>query len=333
MTGSSSAAPTLSVVLPVRDVEPYVGTTLASLELNHAPGLEVVVVDDGSVDRTPELVADFARRVPGVRVLRNETAVGLGEARNQGLAASSGRYVTYLDGDDWLARGHLAALVGAIEELRVDFVRIDHVQATGRKRVVRRAPEHRRDTVLDARDGILPLGEDSMVDYPFAWAGVYDRRLADAGLLTFPGRLHTAEDRPWIWRLHLHAATFAVVSLHGYFYRRNVRTSLTHVGDARQLQFLDAFDLVLAEVLADRDADRFLPKAVRTYCAIIVHQVRVSDRLSQPLRQELRRRAGEALRGMPPDLLEPTMAAMGRDREAVLRGLARSAPGSSRSRR
>jgi glycosyltransferase involved in cell wall biosynthesis len=317
---------TLSVILPVRDVEAYVGTTLASVELNHAPGVEVIVVDDGSADRTPELVADFAERVPGVTVLRNETAAGLGEARNQGLAASSGRYVTYVDGDDWLGRGHLAGLVAAIEELRVDFVRVDQVQAYGRRREVRRAPEHRRGVVLDARDGILPVDDFSMVDYPYAWAGIYDRRLADAGLLTFPGRLHTAEDRPWIWRLHLHAATFAVVSLQGYFYRRDVRTSLTNVADARQFQFLDAFELVLDEVRADRDADRFLPKAIRTYCAIIVHQVRTSDRFSQPLRQELRRRSGEALRAMPPDLLEPTMRSMGPDREAVLRGLARSMP-------
>jgi hypothetical protein len=207
------------------------------------------------------------------------------------------------------------------------------VQCRGRNRVVRRAPEHRRDVVLGARDGILPLDDFSMVDYPYAWAGIYDRRLADDGLLTFPGKLHTAEDRPWIWRLHLHAATFAVVSLHGYFYRRDVGTSLTNVGDARQLQFLDAFELVLDEVRAEHDADLYLPKAIRSYCAIIVHQVRISDRLPQPLRQELRRRAGEALRAMPPELLEPTMRAMGPQREAVLRGLVRSAGGAARVRR
>ena len=67
----------LSVVVPVRDVEPYVGTTLESLRRNvevaAAAGtrVEVVVVDDGSVDATSQRVADALPRLPGAVVLRN----------------------------------------------------------------------------------------------------------------------------------------------------------------------------------------------------------------------------------------------------------------------
>jgi glycosyltransferase involved in cell wall biosynthesis len=321
---------TLSVVLAMRDVEKFAGTMFASLELNvrdFDPGeVEVIVIDDASADRTPEFVADFASRVPGVVAIRNDRPAGPSEARNQGLAASSGRYITYLDGDDWLARGHLAKLVAAIQDLGVDFVRVDHVQCRGRNRVLHRAPDFRRNVVLDARDGILPTNEVTMVDYPYSWAGIYDRRLLDAGLLGFPDGLHTAEDRPWIWRLHLKASTFAVVSLQGNFYRRDVTASLTTIGDARQLHFLEAFEIVLDEVRADKDAELLLPKAVRTYCAIIVHQVRLSDRFSPSLRSELRRRSSEAMAAMPPEILEPTIPAMGADRAAVLRGLYRQAP-------
>jgi glycosyltransferase involved in cell wall biosynthesis len=322
---------TLSVVVPMRDVERYAGTLFASIELNaadFAPGeLQVIVIDDASADRTPEIVADFAARLPGVVVpLRNETPQGPSEARNQGLAAAEGRYITFLDGDDWLARGYLAALAASIEDLGVDFVRVDHVQCRGRNRMQHRAPEFRRGVVLDAREGILPADDVTMVDYPYSWAGVYDRRLLDQGLLGFPDGLHTAEDRPWIWRLHLKAPTFAVVPLQGVFYRRDVSMSLTTIGDARQLHFLRAFDIVLDEVRADRDAELFMPKAVRTYCAIIVHQVRLSDRFTPQLRQELRRRSSEALAAMPQDVLARTIPVMGPDRSAVLEGLHRQAP-------
>jgi glycosyltransferase involved in cell wall biosynthesis len=318
---------TLSVVLAMRDVEKYAGTMFASLELNMRdfdPGdIEVIVIDDGSGDRTPEFVADFAERVPGVIARRNEKPAGPSESRNQGLDIATGRYITYLDGDDWLARGHLRRLVSAIEELSVDFVRVDHVQCRGRNRVLHRAPEFRRGVVLDARDGILPPDEVTMVDYPYSWAGIYDRRLKDAGLLGFPDGLHTAEDRPWVWRLHLKAQTFAVVPLQGNFYRRDVNTSLTMIGDNRQLHFLDAFEIVLDEVRADRDVDLLLPKAIRTYLAIIVHQVRLSDRFSPSLRGELRRRSAEAMAAMPQDILEHTIPLMGPDRAGVLEGLAR----------
>ena len=48
------------------------------------------------------------------------------------------------------------------------------------------------------------------MDYAYAWAGMYHRRLAERGLLHFTDGLRTAEDRPWIWRLHREAESFAV---------------------------------------------------------------------------------------------------------------------------
>jgi glycosyltransferase involved in cell wall biosynthesis len=321
---------TLSVVMPMRDVEKYAGTMFSSLELNvrdFDPGeVQVIVVDDASTDRTPEHIAGFAQRVPGVVVIQNESPQGPSETRNQGLAHAEGRYLTYLDGDDWLARGHLAKLVAAIENLKVDFVRVDHVQCRGRNRVLHRAPEFRRNVVLNARDGILPANDVTMVDYPTVWAGIYDRRLLEAGLLGLPDGLHTAEDRVWAWRLHLMAATFAVVPLQGYFYRRDVTNSLTMIGDSRQLHFLDAHEIVLDMVRADPDADRLMPKAIRTYCAMIVHHVRHADRFTPALRQELRRRAAEAMAAMPQDVLERAIPAMGAERAAVLTGLHRPTP-------
>ena len=154
--------------------------------------------------------------------------------------------MTFLDGDDWLAPGYLRQLVNAIDTLACDFVRVDHVQVKGRKRMVHRAPEARRGVVLDPRSGILPVSQSTMVDYPYAWAGIYRRALGPR--LKFPAGLHTAEDRPWIWRLHREARSYAVVSLAGVFYRRQVANSLTQTGDRRQLHFLDAFALVLDQV-------------------------------------------------------------------------------------
>ena len=195
--------PTLSVVLPVRDAEPFIAQTLASLQSNQRNDFEFVVVDDGSRDGTSEIIDDVGASLPGMRVIRHETAVGLADARNAGLAVAQGRLVTFLDGDDWLLPGYLADLVSAIDRLGCDFVRVDHVQVTGRKRVVHRAPEARRGVVLDPRSGILPATMTTMVDYPYAWAGIYRASLGP--LLRFPSGLHTAEDRPWIWRLHREA--------------------------------------------------------------------------------------------------------------------------------
>ena len=70
------------------------------------------------------------------------------------------------------------------------------------------------------------------------------------------------------------------------FYRRGVASSLTQIGDVRQLDFIRAFDQVLAETAQDRDADRLLPKAVRTYCAIISHHLGSIERFEPAVAQE-----------------------------------------------
>ncbi|WP_375485247.1 glycosyltransferase family 2 protein [uncultured Jatrophihabitans sp.] len=297
MTGT----PNLSVVLPVLNAEPYIGQTLRSVVANLRPDIELIVIDDGSDDATPEIVAEAAPRLPGTRVITHEHAHGLADARNVGLAAAEGRFVTYLDGDDWLAPGYLPQLVDAIDRLGCDFVRVDHVQVEGRARATHWAPQGMRNTVLDPRESILPANRRSMVDYPYAWAGVYRRSLGD--LLTFPSGLRTAEDRPWIWRLHRELRSYAVVSLAGLFYRRLVTTSLTQVGDERQLDFFRAYDQVLREVTADPQAARFLPKATRQFVAILGHHLTLLPRYERALAARFRARARSALAALPPEQL------------------------------
>ncbi|WP_327582704.1 glycosyltransferase [Nonomuraea sp. NBC_00507] len=310
---------TLSVVVPIRDGERFIADALTSLCRNARHDFEFIVVNDGSVDATGDIIDDFRADLPGLTVLRNPAPVGLADARNTGLSAASGRYVTYMDGDDWLAPGYLARLVEAIDGLGCDFVRADHVQVEGRKRVVHRAPLARRGTVLNPREAILPANVRTMVDYPYAWAGVYRRSLGD--LLHFPGSLHTAEDRPWIWRLHREAASFAVVSLAGVFYRRMVSGSLTQVGDERQLHFFDAFELVFKDLEPE-----FMPKAARNFCALLAHHLEIADRFTPTLRARFEERGAQMVRSLPPEIVSEAVSRMSVEREATLRALVPDLP-------
>lgn len=308
----------MSVVVPAKDQEPYLGDCLSSLvgQLGDPEALEVIVVDDGSTDATGAIARGFADRLPRLEVLRNDVAVGLATARNLGLDRATGRYLAYLDGDDWLARGHLAGLVEVISRLDVDFVRTDHVQTTAGRRTVVRAPEARRHRVLDPRSSILPAATTTMVDYCYAWAGLFDRRITD--LLRFPDGLFTAEDRAWCWRLHLQAASYAVAGPPGILYRRGVTTSLTQVLDRRQLDFLPSFERVFDLVRHDPEAARWWPKAARMFLAVLARHVGRQDQMRPADRALLTDRARQVLGSLPPDVLAAAYAAAKPERRAVL---------------
>ncbi|MFF5446093.1 glycosyltransferase family 2 protein [Streptomyces sp. NPDC012888] len=313
----------LSVVVPFYNVQTYAPDALKSFELNARDDFEFVLVDDCSTDGTPGLLERAARELPGAVHLRHERNGGLATARNTGLDAARGEYLAFLDGDDWLAPGHLARTLAAIEALGCDFVRNDHVQVTGRTRTVQRIHYGPQGVVADPRGGILPADRPTAVDYPYAWAGMYHRRLLDRGLLHFTDGLRTAEDRPWIWRLHRGAGSFAAVGMPGIFYRRGISTSLTQIGDIRQLDFIRAFDQVIADTAADPDADRLLPKAVRTYCAIISHHIGSIERFEPAVAKKLRSMSAEALGRMPQAVLRDALDSMDVERSQLLRRLRR----------
>ncbi|MFE0626889.1 glycosyltransferase family 2 protein [Streptomyces sp. NPDC058864] len=312
--------PTLSVIVPCYNIRHYLADTMTSLVSNHRDDFEFIFVEDRSTkDDTYEALLDMSKWLPNSRVVRHETNQGLATARNTGLDVAEGRFITFLDGDDWLAPGYLPRLVDTIQRHDVDFVRTDHVQVTGVERRVHRAPEGRRDTPLDPRGSILPTDDSTMVDYPYAWAGIYHRRLLDRGLLRFHDGLRTAEDRPWIWALHRKADSYAVASLHGVFYRRGITTSLTQIGDVRQLDFIRSFELVLQELASDPDVAELRPKAIRNYCVVIAHHLRERDRFERRVAARLKELSGEALRRIPEHELQAALAGMDEQRKRTLR--------------
>lgn len=320
--------PKLSVIVPFYNVRPYAPDALRSLRANARPDFEFVLVDDHSEDGTPALLERAAEELAGVaqvRHIRRDRNGGIAAARNTGLDAARGEYLAFLDGDDWLAPGYLSELVAAAEELGCDFVRTDHVRVTGRARSVRRVPVGLRNEVLDPREAILPADRTTAVDYVYVWAGAYHRRLLERGLLHFAEGLHTAEDRPWAWKLHREAESFAVVDPLGVFYRRGIASSLTRVGDVRQLDFVRAFDRIVEETAADRDAGRLLPKAVRTYCAVIAHHLAQQDRFEPAVAGRLRAMSAAALDRLPQDVLDDVLESMDVERSARLRRLRRRA--------
>lgn len=114
----------VSIVIPTRNGEKYIGETLASIGAQTYPHWEVIVVEDGSVGPTQKIVADFARKHRRRRVdyRRNERNCGAAHTRNVAFAAAAGEYVALLDSDDRWLPDHLEASVKALEQTGKDIV-------------------------------------------------------------------------------------------------------------------------------------------------------------------------------------------------------------------
>jgi CDP-glycerol glycerophosphotransferase len=125
---SFGAMPLISVVIPVHGVGDYLDRCLDSVlgEPAVPQGIEVIVVDDGSPDGSAAILA--ARQDPRLRVIRTPAAVapvGPGPARELGAKEAAAEYVWFVDGDDELAEGALAAVADSLIRLRPDVLIVD----------------------------------------------------------------------------------------------------------------------------------------------------------------------------------------------------------------
>jgi glycosyltransferase involved in cell wall biosynthesis len=93
---TSSDAPLVSVVVPCYNTELYIGEAIDSIVAQDCKPIEIVVIDDGSTDRSMEVVRRFGDRVE----CRRQPNAGIGAARNAGIAIARGKYLAFLDADD-----------------------------------------------------------------------------------------------------------------------------------------------------------------------------------------------------------------------------------------
>ena len=118
---------TISVIIPVYNMEAFLGECLDSVLEQTYPELQILCVNDGSKDRSQEILEDYARRDPRIIPIVKENG-GLSSARNRGLEAATGEYVMFLDSDDWLDRDICRKAVEAMEETRTDLVMWSYVR-------------------------------------------------------------------------------------------------------------------------------------------------------------------------------------------------------------
>lgn len=111
----------ISVVVPVYNIDQYVGFCIESLIKQTYRNLEIILVDDGSTDRCPALCDLYASKDSRIKVIHKPNG-GLVSARKAGVAAATGKYIGHVDGDDWVEPDYYEILHRAAVNARADIV-------------------------------------------------------------------------------------------------------------------------------------------------------------------------------------------------------------------
>lgn len=226
-----AASPLLSLIVPVYNVAPFLERCLASLAAQDSEGMEIVLVDDGSTDDCPAILARYAAQHPHMRVIRQDNG-GLSAARNTGLDHISGQYVAFADSDDWIESSYYRRLLELVRAKNLDLA---HGNAMYHFEGRREDHPVYRDALST---GVMPGREvlrRRLADKTFrhmVWMHLYRRDFIERlGMRFIPRLIH--EDVLWTTRAFLQAQRVAYDPTPGYFYRQRIRPMAPEVQDQR----------------------------------------------------------------------------------------------------
>ncbi|MCG5217253.1 glycosyltransferase [Streptosporangium soli] len=215
--------PLLSVVVPFHDVEGYLDECLRSLSAQRLTDLEIIMIDDGSLDGSRLIAKEHAARDPRFTLVGCENQ-GPGPARNLGIRLAAGRYLAFADADDVLPPDAYARLVGSLARSGSDL-------ACGA--VERLSPEGPMPSPLHhklfrrRREGTHITKYPDLVKDRTVWNKVYRRSFWDAHHLEFPSGLY--EDVPVAMAAHVCATAVDVLPdvVYHWRLRESGETSIT----------------------------------------------------------------------------------------------------------
>lgn len=238
----------VSVIIPVYNVERYLTECVSSVLSQAYRNIEVILVDDGSTDGSPALCDEFARQDGRVSVMHKKNG-GLSEARNSGVDMAQGKYVIFVDSDDfWGSESVVGSLVERFESAPADcdFIVFNMRYFYQRDGDFRDCGAYTAELVAESpkkakvqamiRAGLFPMS---------ACTKIVKKSFLDANGIRFIPGLYS-EDIPWFMELVDKSANFRFANDYHYVYRKQVAGTISSTFS--QKKYDDLYGIVLAGI-------------------------------------------------------------------------------------
>lgn len=146
-----SDSPLISIIVPVYNIEKYLPKCLDSLLYQTLKNIEIICINDGSTDNSLKILEEYAARDKRIKVI-NQPNQGVSFARNNGINIAKGKYITFVDGDDWLELDACKRIYTQIENDNSDVILYGHYDVFGNKKKPYKLSKDCKKTLLKYDD-------------------------------------------------------------------------------------------------------------------------------------------------------------------------------------
>lgn len=220
----------ISIIVPIYNAEQYIKRCVESIQRQTYTELEIILIDDGSPDRCGEICDSLAAEDERIKVIHKSNE-GQGYARNDGLKLASGKYVAFIDADDYIDITHIEKLYYSIKENNADTAMGSLSYKKGRTEAIKRSL-YLEDRVYEGNEVIdcillsligpdVNCKRDVCVDAS-ACINLYSKEIIDSNNVTFTNvKQAVSEDLFFNIRYFYYAKKVAVIKEYGYYYFEN----------------------------------------------------------------------------------------------------------------
>ncbi|PXV91460.1 glycosyl transferase family 2 [Lachnotalea glycerini] len=177
--------PLISVIVPIYNVEKYIHRCLDSILRQTYKNLEIILIDDGSTDQSANICEEYKKKDERIQCIHKING-GLSEARNVGMRHATGIYMTFIDGDDYIALDYVEYLFSLLSKYAADIAVCNYQKVLENQNII----DQEREKV------IILLGDEGLENLLYqkyytmsAWAKLYKREMINS--IEFPvGKVH-----------------------------------------------------------------------------------------------------------------------------------------------
>lgn len=215
----------ISIIIPVYNVEEYLNQCLDSIINQSYNNLEIIIIDDGSTDNSSKICDEFAIKDNRIKVIHKSNG-GLSDARNIGIENSNGKYIFFVDSDDFIDNIMIEKLYKLIKanDADISMCNFTYYYNDDLKHELIESPV--KNDILNRQEAIDKLFEEKNWFYVVAWNKLYKKEIWDD--IKFPkGYIH--EDEAVIHKVFMKCNKIVTTSESLYFYRQ-VKGSIMNSG-------------------------------------------------------------------------------------------------------
>lgn len=258
----------ISVIVPVYNVEDYLHVCLNSVLKQTYGDFEVICIDDASTDSSPEILEYFTQKDSRIKILKNDSNRGPGYSRNRGLEIAQGKYISFLDGDDWLSPDAFEILIKKAEEDNLDLLMFKNIVYYEEPHEFGREEYYDMEFMNKFENKVFnhfDLDKTKLFVMSNApWNKFYLKSFLDDNNIRFPNENLIHEDNPFFYKTITHARRISLIDKYLHNRRRRPNSIMT-LNNERLFDNIDICYLILEVFLENYQLYQYYKKEVLTY--------------------------------------------------------------------